>query len=271
MNSLPQRLLSSGVLAVWAAVLCIMVLSGRINSYLHPAFHPYALAAGVVLALLALLVLLAPDLDAGCTPPARSSLGHTILALVLVGPLLIAFAASDSTFSATTVRNRTYVQDIRQLPGAPPPSTVEPALPEEDPGNPAAAELFTGADGPPRTAAGEIKAEVIDLLYAAQLPELRPDFDNQPVQMIGQLMPTRGPNPDRDRHDLVRMFMTCCAADAQPVAVTVQTDAPVDLPEMSWVLVSGTATFPLVGGQRQPLITNGRIEKTPPPRETLIY
>lgn len=273
MNPLAHRLISSGVLAVWAAVLCIMVLTGRIGSYLHPAFHPYTFAAGVILALLAFLVLVAPDLEAGGCSPAetRGSLGHTLLALTLVGPLLLAFGGSDSAFSANTVRNRLYVQDVTQLPGAAPRVTVEPALPEESPAAAETAELFTGPGGLPRTATGELQAEVIDLLYAAQLPELRPEFDNQRVQLIGQLMPTRGPNPQGNRHDLIRMFMTCCAADAQPVAVTVEAAQAPAASEMSWVKVTGKATFPLEGGQRTALVVEGAIEPTEPPKETLIY
>ena len=40
---------------------------------------------------------------------------------------------------------------------------------------------------------------------------------------------------------------------------------------MTWVKVTGKATFPIVGGQRMPLIENGVIEKTDPPQDTFLY
>lgn len=268
MMELVPRLLRSGVLFLWAGVLGAMIFTGRINAYLHPVFQPYTLAAGIVLAILAVLVLLAPESEAvGCQPQAGQTLTNSILgALVLSVPLLTAFLGSDSSFSATTVRNRTYVQDVTQLPGATP---VDPALPDDN--NPAAADLFVGQNGPPKTPTGEVAAEVIDLLYAAQVPEMRPDFENQRVQLIGQLMPARTNNPHGDRIDIVRMFMTCCAADAQPIAVTVAPATKTSLPEMTWVKVIGKATFPIFSGQCVPLIEDATIEKTQPPKETFLY
>jgi len=43
------------------------------------------------------------------------------------------------------------------------------------------------------------------------------------------------------------------------------------LPEMAWVKVTGTAAFPLEGGQRKPLIQNAVIEKIEPPEDPYLY
>ena len=45
------------------------------------------------------------------------------------------------------------------------------------------------------------------------------------------------------------MFMTCCAADARPVATLFEIDQKPELPEMTWVKVTGTATFPIENGR----------------------
>jgi uncharacterized membrane protein YcgQ (UPF0703/DUF1980 family) len=116
-----------------------------------------------------------------------------------------------------------------------------------------------------------VKAEVIDLLYAAQLPEMRPTFENKTVELIGQLMPAKEHNPDGNRYDLVRMFMTCCAADVQPIAIALQPAEKPTQPEMTWVKASGTATFPVIDGQRRPLLENVTIEKTDPPEDAYLY
>ena len=77
-----------------------------------------------------------------------------------------------------------------------------------------------------KNAAGQIKAQTVDLLYAAEEPTMRADFEGKEVEVIGQFMPARENNAQKDRFNLVRMFIICCAADARPVAITVQTDEP---------------------------------------------
>ncbi len=100
---------------------------------------------------------------------------------------------------------------------------------------------------------------------------MRPTFEGKQVEVIGQLMPAKENNPDGDRYDLVRMLMTCCAADAQPIALPVQPGVKPGVPEMTWVKVHGKATFPVVGGQKRPLIENATIEKTDPPEDAYLY
>lgn len=277
MTLLIQRFLSAGVLMVWGVVLCFLYFSGRITAYLHPHFHLFAVVGGIVLVLLAMLVLVSPDeiALAGCATPKSGALWKSLLAaLMLVVPLLVALSASQDAYSSTTVLNRNYVQDISQLPGAQPSANVQAAAPADAslPGNDASAG-FDGGDQPDvrRNEKGEIQAEVVDLLYAAQLADMRPTFEGKQVEVIGQLMPAKENNPDGDRYDLVRMLMTCCAADAQPIALPVQPGVKPGVPEMTWVKVHGKATFPVVGGQKRPLIENATIEKTDPPEDAYLY
>ncbi len=274
MTSLLHRLLTAGVLAVWGSVLCVICFTGRITAYLHPTFQPFALVAGCVLALLAFLVLLAPEARSSHGSAPRSSVRGVLTALILVGPLLMAFTSSPDSFGAGAVANRTYVQDIAQLPSASPPTPVEPALPDADSAAPSTAATDPAAADPqefPKNKRGEIQAQVVDFLYAAQLPEMRAELENKPVEVIGQLMPAKNNNAKGDRYDVLRMFMTCCAADAQPVAVPVSPRAKSDLREMTWVRVTGKAAFPVVGGRRTPMIEDGVIERTDPPEDTYLY
>jgi uncharacterized repeat protein (TIGR03943 family) len=268
MTSIFHRFISAGILIVWSAVLCGLYFSGRIASYLVPTFQPLTVACGVALALLALLVLFAPAEqgdEAGCAT-GRSVLKSLLGAAVLIVPLLFALTMSKDEFSATMVMNRNYVSDVAQLPAVQA-STSNDALPGESNASPG----DSSATEPPVDAEGRVKTEVIDLLYAAQLPDMRPSFENKQVVVIGQLMPAKENNPKGDRYDVVRMFMTCCAADVQPVALPVQPAAKPNLPEMTWVKVTGKATFPVVGGQHQPLIEGATVEKTEPPEETFLY
>ncbi|NDG73327.1 MAG: hypothetical protein EBY32_18885, partial [Proteobacteria bacterium] len=58
MTGILSRFTASGVLMVWGMVLTYFYLSGRIVSYLHPAFQIYTAISGGVLLLLSLALLL---------------------------------------------------------------------------------------------------------------------------------------------------------------------------------------------------------------------
>lgn len=194
-------------------------------------------------------------------------------ALVLVVPILTASIVSPDQFGATAVENRGFAQSVKDLPMKQQPYT-EPALPTEDGSVDASAtptETKPSSDYLPRNAAGQIKAQTVDLMYAAEEPVMREDFENKQVEMIGQYMPAKRKNADGNRFNLVRMFVNCCASDAQPVAVSVQVKEPSKAVEMSWVKVIGTATFPMEGGRRTPVVVAESVTPCDPPEESFIY
>ena len=275
MTASPQRYFSAGVLAIWGIMLGYFVVSGRLASYLHPSFHIWTAASALVLVLLAAGLLILPErayheCESCCDHvhdqprPVRSALG----AVILVLPIGLATTVSPDQFGAVTVNNRGYIESINDLPSYQP--YVEPALPQSED-----SQTATGSeqDGSylARNAVGQIKAQTVDLLYAAEEPTMRADFEGKEVEVIGQLMPARENNIQKDRFNLVRMFIICCAADARPVAITVQTDGPHGVPEMSWIKVTGTASFPIEDGRRVPFLVAKSVTPCDPPEETFIY
>lgn len=275
MTSVFHRFLTAGVLAVWGTVLLTIFFTGRICAYLHPTFQPLALVAGCALVGFAFLVLIAPETANVHGSAARSSVGSVLASLILVVPLLLAFSTTSDSFGASAVANRIYVQDLAQLPGARLPaaaqssSPVEPALPDD--GSPSAKANQDDQFSLPKNKLGQIQAQVVDFLYATQLPEVRVELENKPVEVVGQLMPAKTNNPKGNRYVLIRMLMTCCAADAQPVALPIEPQRKPDLPDMTWVKVTGKAGFPVEGGQHKPLIQDAVIEKIDPPGEPFLY
>jgi uncharacterized repeat protein (TIGR03943 family) len=270
-----QRYLSAGVLTIWGTMLGYFVISGRLASYLHPSFHFWTAASAVVLVLLAAGLLFLPEhgvheCESCCDhvhdqqTPVRSG----VTAAVLVLPIVLAATISPDQFGAVTVSNRGYIESLNDLPSYQP--YVEPTLPESDDSQPASA---SEGDGTyiSKTATGQIKAQTIDLLYAAEEPTIRADFEGKEVEVIGQFMPARESSAQKDRFNLVRMFIICCAADGRPVAITVQTDGPQGVPEMSWIKVTGTASFPIESGRRVPLLVAKSVTPCEPPEETFIY
>ncbi len=260
-----QRCLSAAVLAVWGVLLVYFFASGRIGDYLHPGFHPATIASGIVLlALSAIMLFAAPEDCACCTGGKQRGVWPFVTAAVLTAPVLSAVALSPSQFGTTAVANRGVVESLDSLPGYLPP--VEPPLPGQSDSTPR--DPVTAL---PVTNDGKLRAETVDLLYAAQDSGMRADFENKTVEMIGQWMPARENNPNGDRHSLVRMFVMCCAADARPVAVAVQTKQNPNLPEMGWVRVTGKATFPFEGGRNIPVIEADAVATAEPPAESFIY
>ena len=94
---------------------------------------------------------------------------------------------------------------------------------------------------------------------------------NGNVELIGQFMPDTSNNAGGNRFKAVRMFMVCCAADSRPVATLVEADKLPDFPEMTWVKITGTPTFPIEKGRRISVLKAAKVEKTKPPEEAMIY
>ncbi len=251
---------------VWGITLLYFYFSGRVSSYLHPAFHAGTLLTGVVLVALAAGVLFLRDSGADCREGNRSA-GRLILTfLILTVPVISAAGLSPGKFGASAVMNRGLVENISGLPAYSPP--LEPPLPQAD-GTVGEGTMMDPSAYLAKNPKGQIKVETVDLLYAAAEPGMREDFENKDVEITGQFLPARTGNPSGDRFQLVRMFVMCCAADARPVAVTVR--GKNDFPEMSWLKVTGRVTFPVEAGKRSALIIAESVEKTDPPPESFIY
>lgn len=271
--------------------------AGRVADLLTPMFRPGVLIAGLIMAAMALLSLFRP-LDPECCaagdcshPLSRSSTGKILTFAILVLPLLAAAFFSKDEFSKQAVLNRGLIEDATALlpPGQRTIQTNPPELPlPQKEGSEATASTATATAPAPtagaaepaesstsdyltRTPEGYIAAEVLDLLYAAQDNTLRKDFEGKTVQLIAQLMPDAASNGKGNRFKAVRMFMTCCAADARPVATVVEVEKLPDMPEMTWIKIVGTSTFPVENGRRTAVLKANAIEKTSPPEESMLY
>lgn len=296
MKPIFSRWLPALTLASWSAILLYFYFTGRIQAFLVPMFRPYVLIAGLVMGIMALLVIFFPA-DEGCC--AASDCGHSLSRfnagklltfLILLLPVGTAAFFSPDAFGKTAIENRGIITDAAALGFAPRRDAqpyTEPPLPTNEPGvAPPSMESGAPAGGaqstPPapasdatdyltRTADGTIVAEVLDLLYAAQDTQLRGDFENKRVVLTGQLMPDKTSSNPGKRFKAVRMFMSCCAADARPVATLVEAGKQPEIPEMTWVRIVGKATFPLENGRRIAVLQADTVEQTDPPDETMLY
>ncbi|HEY5752520.1 MAG TPA: DUF1980 domain-containing protein [Chthoniobacterales bacterium] len=303
-------LLGPITLLEWGGILLYFYFSGRINALLHPVFRWQVLVAGSVLVLCAAVLFLTQKKTAQCACGAdddcglaqRSVLsGNWLVPLMLLLPFGLATLVSTDAYGANILQTRGVANNAAALPGLADKfakahivkavddlEIVEPPLPTDT-------DLQSSPDDPPSTPPadepvnnndslgsflkpdvnGNIQVSVTDLLYAAEEPTLQPPFRGKSAEIIGQFMPAKTNNASGKRFNLVRMFMTCCAADAQPVSVLVDTSEsgilPNDVGEMVWTRVVGHIEFPMENGKPIAVLKAKTVEKTAPPEETMLY
>jgi len=119
---------------------------------------------------------------------------------------------------------------------------------------------------------GNIKVEVIDLMYASMDANTRKDFDGKRVEMIGQFVSIASQFNPPGTFKLTRMFMVCCAADVQPISVKiVSKENLAKYASMAWLKVVGHVSFPPVGDRPTPMLTAESIAPIDAPEEKYLY
>ena len=283
MQSLFNRWLPAVTLALWSAVLFYFHFSDRMKNMLKEPFGTYAYIAAFVLALMAIIFVVFKA-DASCCSTAdcghglsRLSAGKMLTFLILLVPICVAASYTPTTgFSEKFVKNRGTAMNVENLGAAAKSArAADLSLPGKD-GNPGTAVRPDGTPAPlqenptdflTRTPDGNIIAEVLDLLYAAQDKTLQADFEGKKVELIAQFLPDTTNNATGNRFKAVRMFMSCCAADAQPVATLVEVEKMPAFKEMEWVKIIGIPTFPVERGRRISVLKALTITKAPAPED----
>lgn len=295
------------LLLLWGFFVLWMDLSKQLSTYLHPSLQPYTIAAGMVLILLACFslrsLLKGNHEEAGCCHheehdcchgqqshtqeehdhhhphddhEADEECGHhhgagagsvslLFKTVMLLLPLAVVALGQNNHYTMSTIANRGVVQDLSKLPSA-----KAAPIPVAGPA-PSSSTDQSSSDQSSTNAAGSMPIQVIDLLYAVQMPTYREEFEGKQVELIGQFVPLTTGNPKGDRFQVIRLFITCCAADAKPVGVTVQYDKPLKVSEMGWVKITGTPTFPMEGGRRTAVLVAKKVEECPAPDEPFVY
>jgi hypothetical protein len=119
----------------------------------------------------------------------------------------------------------------------------------------------------PRAGDGNVMLEVTDLLYGETEESLRKEFTGKTIEVVGQYLPGSKSNEFK----IVRMLIVCCAADARPIAVSVRSENPVSVADMSWVKVIGTAEFQENGAKAKVTFKADKVEPTDPPQDAMLY
>ena len=203
------------VLGAWGCLMLHLATSGTLLVLQHPRFHILTLAGGLLFVLLSLAY---PYLFEPRDNPVRQSLSTTaVLGLLLVLPLGFQLFYPVDRYSPDRLLGRSSgsfgLVSLRPF-DAPPDLT-----------------WLDQAGGPAP------QVPMLDLLIAAEYPELRPKLEGRRVRVLGQWLPDEN---GEGRSKLVRMMMFCCAADARPIGLWI---APLTSPppaQAAWIEVEGT-------------------------------
>lgn len=266
------------ILLLWGGGILTLAVTGKLSLYLHPSLKPFTIAGAVILCVMAGYVARSlfasrpsPHHDSCCSghdhhhEESASFVADCAKTALLLVPVLLVLHIGGEGYTAAMVKNRGVVNDLAKLPaanGAPSRSSIESSSASVNSTSPVAAS--TPAPGP-------MPLQVIDLLYALQMPSYREEFEGKESEMIAQFIPMTTGNPKGDRFQAVRMFITCCAADAKPVGITVRANPIPNVPEMGWVKITGRPTFPMEGGKRTALLEASKVEPCDAPSEPFVY
>ena len=101
---------------------------------------------------------------------------------------------------------------------------------------------------------------------AAQDPVFQQDFNGKRVGLIGKFFPK-----DTTHFELICTLVTCCAVDAQLLALRVDASNVPALDKMVWTKVIGRVSFAKIGEDNVPIIAAEKITAIPSPQEQFVY
>jgi hypothetical protein len=114
---------------------------------------------------------------------------------------------------------------------------------------------------------GHLIVELEDMLFGASDAVLRKELDGMKVELVGQWV-TRGKAPGGGEQFLAaKLFRDDDRVFGTPTGPIIETDHPPQLPAMTWVKITGTASFPVIDGKRQAVVRAKTIEKTEAPAD----
>ncbi|MGF1655738.1 MAG: hypothetical protein ACFCU3_02035 [Verrucomicrobiales bacterium] len=299
-----HRIISASAILVWAGVFAYFFLADRLPAFLAVGFRPLVPVTAVILLLLAIGLLLLPNAEM-CRDPdcghrlERFSLGQILSLIFFIGPILVAAVSAPDGYSATTVTNRLTDASpsmfLSRLGGGgqsawddhlplPTPegwadetgvSTEDLQQGMLDAQQPDPNVFFDPQGYLEKDEQGNLVVEITDLYIAAGDRRLRQNLEASTLRITGQFLQqtTAGRGPaTTPQPKLVRLLVSCCAADAMPIPVDLLGEGVTqNLDDMDWVEAYGKLTFVEQGGERVPALQVERIEKVQAPRELFLY
>lgn len=234
------RIFSLLYLAGFSLFIMKLLLTGEIASYVHPRFIPF-LWAGAVLALLIIVCSLLP----------RFSVHAPFLswkkAAILFIPLLFAFTVPPD---ASSLADENSVADSFQNRDSHPEAVPEPVV-----------RARASAEFPLN--------EAHFYMILTDMYDSPAFYKGKRVRLTGMVFHRK--NAPAGECALLRMMMTCCAADLQPVGLVCIMPKNTDFAQKEWVSVEGTIEIQKDEQGDIPVIRSDKASRTEKPAQEYIY
>lgn len=251
------HLLAPLTLLEWGGILVYFYCSHRLTALLHPYFHLLVLVTGLLLLGSSVCVFWESDdpdspSDHECDGAFcdRSCAGMTprrfLAFLMLSVPIALAAFISPDFYGSVMIRNRGVSESLEKTQSVTLAASIPPSVAVQN---------------------GEVATvEVGDLLMAAQTPAGAKAYNGKRVEMVGQVFPL-----GENRFELVRTLILCCAADAQMLAVRVESDHNIDVSSMKWAKVIGQVGFTIKEGHTIPVVNAEKVLPVERPADPYVY
>jgi putative membrane protein len=249
-----KRWLHPAVFAIWMLFLIYLLISMRYVAFLRPEF-------GILLSiahLIAMGFMLAAMIRPKTTDINRPAVFR---ALVLLIPVLYALVMPDTMLSKQAFKKRFTGTNNGTIgrQGPPPPFSQE----TEDNANPASpSEEIEGTQHEPPLA--------LTILDIFRNPNL---FRGKRVSVTGMIVHDEQLKPHFGNRDtaVYRFLINCCAADALPLAIALDSDAADAFSNDQWVQVEGIFDLQHIDGKPVPLFSTPQIKPVEAPAVPYLF
>jgi uncharacterized repeat protein (TIGR03943 family) len=243
------------VFGIWTYVLIYLVVTQRYTDFLRPEF-------GILLALAHFIAMGFMLAAVGRKRIAETDFSGVVRGLVLLLPVLYLFAMPDSMLAGNTFKNRfvgpskdTVGKDDRS--GKP---VVNRAGKDPGPASPDENDAFALQDRP-------LERTILEL-YSK--PEV---YKGKRVTFTGMIMRDEVLKQYFAGRDtaIYRFLITCCAADALPLAIAVDSNQASAFTNDQWVQVDGVFNLGQGSDKPFPLVENAIIKRIKAPKLPYLF
>jgi uncharacterized repeat protein (TIGR03943 family) len=242
------------VFGTWTLLLVYLIGTQRYIAFLRPEF-------GLLLALahfIAMGFLIAALIRRSTT---KMDFSGVLRALVLLVPILYVIIMPDAMLGSKAFKNR-YIGPTNMIMGGQDESSQSPQQTEKN----RASRPQTDKNGN----AGQGSAHKLTILDLFRNPTL---YQGQRVMFTGMILRDEQLKQYFGGRDtaVYRFLITCCAADALPLAVAVNSDQAGDFTNDQWVQVDGIFKLRHINGRQVPLVENVVLSPVEAPRVPYLF
>lgn len=234
--------IKGAILAALALMFALKINTGTLNFYINQRFAWLALVAVLLFAALALTVVFRlMDRSAQASPmwPGHGRVSRAAVALLAL-PAILGLLVPARPLGASALAGRGLSLGAPVRAGSAPVAQRSPA-----------------------------QRNIIDWLIEISRSPDPAAMTGQSVDVIGFVY--HDPRVKPNQFFVSRFAVSCCVADATPVALLVETDGAAELKTDTWVRVVGRFGVGEYGGQPTPIVTAERIDPTEAPNQPYLF